>query len=152
MQIFIDLMPRSEGFFISIYLSETQSLSFDYTLKGHRIIKQVLLEDPSGKLPNQGPLPSRKVLKSVDGKFSGFLERSWADRVREGSITDGVWRTVWESYLPEPIIKKLQELSEQVFERSESGQFDRTLDELDKYLLRAIAVESSDEPAEYKIA
>ena len=152
MQIFIDLMPRSEGFFISIYLSETQSLSFDYTLKGHRIIKQVLLEDPTGKLPNQGPLPSRKVLRSIDGKFSGFLERSWADKVREGSIIEGVWRTVWESYLPEPTIKKLLELSERVFESSESEEIGAPLAELDKYLLRAITVESSEGPAEYRIA
>jgi hypothetical protein len=46
MQIHVDYNPSpKDHFFISTHLSDKVAISFDKTIKGHRLIKQVYVED-----------------------------------------------------------------------------------------------------------
>lgn len=59
-------------FFISVSLNDKEAVSFDYTIKGHRIIKQVVVDEKP--FPVDRPATSKwdvSVLK--DGKFEELL-------------------------------------------------------------------------------
>src|SRR3989339_882622 len=51
MEIEIDYCPTSERehYFVSVGLNENEAISFDHTLKGCRIIKQILIKDNLNK-------------------------------------------------------------------------------------------------------
>lgn len=103
MYIEVDYNPTPSGhFFISAGLNDKNALSFDWTTKGHRVIKQVLiktrkLEDVSPQNQDSGGWDAI-VLK--DGKFLKRYHVAWTDKGKIDEVNNEVWETVWEKELP----------------------------------------------------
>lgn len=109
MEIEIDYNPtsRKEAFFISLALNNADAISFDYTTKGHRIMKQVLIE--SGKITEK----KRKINSDGEwdtivlnnGKFVEKYHVVWYDYDEKDLVNDELWEIVWTK----PITKKVKD-------------------------------------------
>ena len=96
MNIEIDYNPSPKtSFFISVGLNDTEAISFDNTTKGHRIIKQVLIEKRL-MAKNQKLSGEWDVIILDDRKFVKKYHVKWVDKDKIDIINDEVWETVWE--------------------------------------------------------
>ncbi len=114
MYIEVDYNPSpADTFFISAGLNNTEAISFDYTTKGHRVIKQVLTKiktkEEIEKEPHKSGGWDTLVLK--DGEFIKKYHVEWTDKGKFDEVNDEVWETVWEKPLPDSDKKKLLEYS-----------------------------------------
>jgi len=106
MEIEVDYNPTpSTSFFISVSLNNTEAISFDYTTKAHRVIKQVLID--------KKPFPDNQQITSEwdslvlkDGKFVQKYHVRWIDMDKQDWCNDEIWETVKEL----PISKGLTEV------------------------------------------
>lgn len=128
MDIEIDYNPSPiDRFFISVAISETEALSFDYTQKGHRIIKQVLKkidETPSKEETKDKPDAEWDSIVLHDGSFVRKYHVVWYDRDSEDLVNDELWETVWERPIDDKTRDRLSYFSQLVSDHFE---------ELDKY-------------------
>ena len=105
MDIEIDYNPSpKETFFVSVGMSDKEAISFDYTSKGHRIIKQVLIDKkpfPKDKKPTAEwdaiVINNRKLVKKYHVK--------WIDMDKKDLVNNEIWETVWSK----PISKGLKD-------------------------------------------
>src|SRR3990167_1975492 len=96
MDIEIDYNPSpSDMFFISVEIGDNEAISFDYTSKGHRVIKQVLIDKkpfPKGKKPTAEwdaiIINDRKFIKKYHVKWINMDKKDW--------VNNEIWETVWE--------------------------------------------------------
>jgi len=94
MNIEVDYNPSpSKSFFISVSLNDKEAISFDYTLKRHRVTKQVLVEkkrfSENSKINGEWD-----VLVLDDGKFVEKYHAKWIDLGKKDWVNDGIWETV----------------------------------------------------------
>jgi len=96
MHIEVDHCPTSKRkhYFISVSLNKKESISFDHTIKGVRVIKQELVGiENSKKLQIAGEWDTI-ILK--DRKFINKYHVKWVDQGEIDIINGEVWKTVWE--------------------------------------------------------
>lgn len=134
MEIHLDL--DSKGFFISVSLSPTESISFDNTIKGHRVIKQRLI----GKEKNNEPITATwETLEIIDGKPIKTYKVKWVDKGKYDLTNNEVWETIWEKPLTIKIKNKLLAFSLKINEnKNQLDNIKTTLIELDNYLSKII--------------
>lgn len=114
MYIEVDYNPSPAGtFFISAGLNQIEAISFDYTTKGHRVIKQVLAKTKTKEETEKEPHKSGgwDVIVLKDGKFIKKYHVDWTDRGRFDEVNDEIWETVWEKPLPDSDKEKLLKYS-----------------------------------------
>jgi len=101
MNLEIDYNPTpSNAFFISVEITPKLAISFDYTLKGHRVIKQVLIEHkPFPK--DKKPTAEWDALVINDAKFIKKYHVKWLDLDAKDWVNNDIWQTV----LHQPIAK-----------------------------------------------
>ncbi|MBU0461037.1 MAG: hypothetical protein KJ574_00465 [Nanoarchaeota archaeon] len=109
MDIEVDYNPSpSNTFFISVGINEREAISFDYTTKGHRVIKQVLIKKGKAQTKNKKkgkPDAEWDAIVLRDGKFVKKYHIVWYDLDKEDVVNDEIWKTVWEK----PISKQLSD-------------------------------------------
>ncbi len=107
MNIEVDYNPSpSKSFFISISLSDKEAISFDYTSKGHRVIKQVLIDKKS--LPENKKISGEwDALVLDNGKFVKKYHVKWIDLDKKDWVNDEIWETVWEKPISAELRDKL---------------------------------------------
>lgn len=107
MNIEIDYNPSpSNSFFISVSLNDKEVISFDYTLKGHRVTKQVLIEkkhfSENSKINGEWD-----VLVLDDGRFVKKYHARWIDLGKKDWVNDEVWETAWSKPISVELRDKL---------------------------------------------
>lgn len=104
--------PRSrDKYFFTIELNrQGDGISFDNTLKGHRILKQV----NEGKIDTADEAVKEEwdVFHFVDGKFKETIHEKWVDKGEDDVINGTIYRRVWEVRTPEDIDKRLLQLND----------------------------------------
>jgi len=145
MNIEVDHCPTSKRkhYFISISLNDKEAISFDHTLKGHRVIKQVLVEkipekeavDKYGKITAEW---DTIVLK--DGKFVRKYHNRWIDRDKFDTVNGETWETVWEKPISENVDEKLLCFSRLISDNYENlDKFSKEMKEFEKFMSKEIA-------------
>ena len=91
----------ADKYFITIELnSKGDGISFDNTLKGHRILKQVNV----GKYENNDPVTEEwDIYSFIDGKFDKIIHEKWIDKGKDDVINGIIYRQVWEIPTPKEI-------------------------------------------------
>ena len=144
MKILIDVPIEDERFsekgqfFFSVELSETESIAFDYTFAGHRVMKQILIGTTQSKKESA---ETWGTIRIVDGKFIDKHRVEWIDRREKGEaiVNGNIWRTVWEKPLPEGIKEKLLDFSSQIYKhKSNLLDLEELFEDLDKYIRQII--------------
>ncbi len=98
--------PPKKSFFISVGINEKEAISFDYTIKGHRIIKQILIEKK--EFPkNKKPTAEWNTLVIENGKFKKRRHDKWIDMDKKDWVNDEIWETVWEKPINKELAKTL---------------------------------------------
>ncbi|OGY42541.1 MAG: hypothetical protein A2Y82_04235 [Candidatus Buchananbacteria bacterium RBG_13_36_9] len=107
MDIEIDYNPSpSETFFISVSINDRVAISFDYTTKGHRVIKQSLIEEKD--FPKDAKVDGEwDALIIRDKKFIKKYHVKWIDMGKKDWVNNEIWETVWEKPIPEQLKDKL---------------------------------------------
>lgn len=90
----VDYNPTpADTFFISVGLNDKEALSFDYTTKGHRVIKQILIERKKAGVQNFDKKEISggwDVIELKDGKFVHKYHVDWVDKGKIDEINDEV--------------------------------------------------------------
>ncbi|MDO8443495.1 MAG: hypothetical protein Q7S78_00690 [Candidatus Azambacteria bacterium] len=140
MNIEIDYNPTpSKCYFISVSLNDKEAISFDYTIKGHRIIKQVLIE--------KKPFPEEKEISGEwdalifeNSKFIKKYHVRWIDMGDKDWVNDEIWKTVLERPVSEELKNKLLNCSQVISDKYEQSDIIRNdLKELENILKLEIA-------------
>ena len=145
MNIEVDYCPTSERkhFFISVGLNEKEAISFDYTTKGHRVIKQVLVEQRSQKeaVEQYGAVTAEwDTIVLKDGKFVQNYHTKWIDRDKLDTVNGVTWETVWEKPVSEDVAEKLLYYSRLVSDNYENlDKFSKEMKEFEKFMSKEIA-------------
>ena len=107
MDIEIDYNPSpKKSFFISIGINAKEAISFDYTSKGHRIIKQVLIEKKPFPIDKK-PTSEWDALVIENGKFKKKYHVKWIDRGSKDGVNNEIWETMWRKPISKSLAKKL---------------------------------------------
>lgn len=108
MEYEVDYNPQGpeDHFFISVKVNDKEYVSFDHTIKGHRVIKQIVVD-------NQ-PFPEDKEPTSEwddivirDGKFLKKYHVRWLDMDKQDWCNDEIWETVAEQSLSAELGEKI---------------------------------------------
>ena len=137
MKIEVDYNPSPDkAFFLSIPLDEKEKecLSFDYTTKGHRIIKQVLVD--------KKPFPKDKkddggwdVLVIEDGKYTGKYHVQWIDMDERDWCNDEIWETVWEKSITKTEMEEILKYSQLISDNYQTlDKHQKEIKDLEKLL------------------
>ncbi len=135
MNIEIDYNPTpSKCYFISASLNDKEVVSFDYTSKSHRIIKQVLIE--------KKPFPKKKeisgewdVLVFENQRFVKKYHVRWIDMDNKDWVNDEIWETVLERPISEELKNKLLNYSQMISDKYEqAGLIRNEIEELENLL------------------
>jgi len=112
MEIEIDTNPSPrDSFFISVPLRKNEFLSFDYTYKGHRVIKQVLVEKK--KFPKNTKFDSEWVTIVVKNKkFLKTYKVKWVDMNKLDWVNNEIWETVWVKKISKKLKDRLLKYSQ----------------------------------------
>lgn len=109
MDIEVDYNPTpSSEYFISVGLTDKEAISFDNTIKGFRVIKQVLLDEP--KKTSSSPTKISGEWDAIvlkDGKFIKKYHVVWQDKNTLDIVNGETWKLVWEKPITEEVHKKL---------------------------------------------
>lgn len=105
MKIYIDDNSYESGqFFFSVPLTDdgAEILSFDYTTKGHRILKQRLVW--KRPMPADTPVSAEwDTLLIENGRFVAKEHVRWIDQGKRDWANDEVWEQVWERPMPDTL-------------------------------------------------
>ena len=139
MEIYVDLLPKQKGFFISVG-SGREVISFDYTTKGHRIIKQGLVGHVKAKKRSLSrPKLVWQTLKLSNGKPWGIEDVKWFDRGKFDISNDEIWKTLWAKPMPARIRLRMQEFSSEIYRnRGDMRSVAPMLKEFDVYVSKVI--------------
>lgn len=101
------IMPddSADKYFITVELNDKgDGISFDNTLKGHRILKQVNV----GEYKNNEPITEEwDIYSFIDGKFDKIIHEKWIDKGKDDVINGIIYRQVWEISTPKEIDEML---------------------------------------------
>ncbi len=107
MDVEIDYNPSpKKSFFISVGITAKEAISFDYTSKGHRVIKQVLVEKKSFP-KNKRPTSEWDTLVIEGGKFKKRYHVKWIDMNNKDWVNNKIWETIWRKQISKSLAKKL---------------------------------------------
>ncbi|MCX6742635.1 MAG: hypothetical protein NT116_00175, partial [Candidatus Parcubacteria bacterium] len=87
MEIEVDYNPSpSETFFISVSINDKEAISFDYTIKGYRVIKQRLIEEKDfpedAKVNGEWDvliIKDKKLIKKYHTKWIDMAKKDWVN-------------------------------------------------------------------------
>ncbi len=145
MNIEVDYCPTSERkhYFISVGLNKKEAISFDHTLKGHRILKQVLVEKISQKeaVEKYGKVTAEwDTIILKDGKFVKKYHNKWIDRDKLDTVNGQTWETVWEKPISEDVDERLLYYSRLISDNYENlDKFSREMKGFEEFMLKEIA-------------
>lgn len=107
MNIEIDYNPSPKNmFFISVGINNKEAISFDYTSKGHRVIKQVLIEKkPFPK--NKKPTAEWDAIVINNKKFVKNYHVKWLDMDKKDWVNNEIWETVWSKPISKEVKNRL---------------------------------------------
>ena len=131
MNIEIDYNPMpNKCYFISVSLSDKEAISFDWTVKGQRIIKQILIEKKP--FPKEEEISGEwDALVFEDQKFIKKYHIRWIDMGDRDWVNDEIWETVLECPIPEELKNKLLNYSRMISDRYE--QVDLIKNEIEEF-------------------
>lgn len=111
MNIEVDYNPTpSKVFFISVSVNDKEAISFDYTTKAHRIIKQILV-DKKPFPANQSISSEWDALVMQDKKLVKKYHVKWVDLGKKDWCNDEIWETVEEKPISKELTYELLEYS-----------------------------------------
>ena len=145
MNIEVDYCPTSERkhFFISIGLNRKEAISFDYTTKGHRVIKQVLVEQKSQReaVKKYGEVTAEwDTIVIKDGKFVQKYHVKWIDRDKLDTVNGKTWKTVWKKPISKDLAEKLLHYSRLISDNYEHlDDFSEEMKEFEELVSKEIA-------------
>ncbi len=139
MDIELDYNPSpKKTFFISIGLNKKEAISFDYTIKGHRVIKQVLIDKkpfPRGKKPTS----EWDALIINNGKLEKKYHIKWLDMGVKDWVNNEIWETIWKKPISKSLAKKLLSYSQFFSDNYKRlKQLKKEWDEFEKLLKKEI--------------
>jgi len=140
MEIEVDYNPSpSETFFISVSINNREVISFDYTIKGHRVIKQSLIEEKV--FPKDAKVDGEwDVLIIRDKKFIKKYHAKWIDMDKKDWVNNEIWETVWEKPISEQLKNKLLYYSQLIADNyKDLDKFPEKLSEFESLLSEEIA-------------
>ena len=144
MNIEVDYNPSSvtDHYFISVSLNDKEAISFDNTLKGHRVVKQVSIEKITHEeaVEKYGKVDAEwDTLVLVDRKFINRYHVKWIDRDRFDTVNGETWETVWEKPISGEAHKKLLYYSQLISDNYENlDQFSSEMEEFENFLSNEI--------------
>ena len=144
MEIEVDYNPSPKDmFFISVALNDKEAISFDYTTKGHRVIKQSLVEQKA--FPKDAKVDGEwDVLIIKDKNLIKKYHVKWIDLGKKDWVNNEIWETVWEKPILEQLKNRLLYYSQFISDNfNDLGKFQEKLSEFESLL--------SDEIAKYVI-
>jgi len=145
MNIEVDYCPTSErkNFFISVGLNEKEAISFDYTTKGHRVVKQVLVEQKTQDeaVKQYGEVTAEwNTIVLKDGKFVQKYHTKWIDRDKFDTVNGDTWQTIWEKLINENTTEKLLYYSRLISDNYKNlDKFSNEMKEFEEFMLKEIA-------------
>ena len=135
MEIEIDYNPTpSNTYFISVTINKDEAISFDNTSKGHRIIKQKLIEKKD--FPIGGKFSGEwDAIIIKDKKFSKKYHVKWIDLDKKDWVNNEIWETLWEKPILEQLNNKLLYYSRFISDNFNNlGKFQEKLSEFESLL------------------
>lgn len=114
MEIEIDYNPTpSNSFFVSVGLNKRDAISFDYTTKGHRIMKQVLVDHKPFPIDqrldgewNVLVFANYELLKTYHVKWIDMDQRDW--------VNDEIWEITAEAPITADSAQQILQLSRRI--------------------------------------
>lgn len=140
MDIEIDYNPsQSKMFFISVSVNNKEAISFDYTTKAHRTIKQIIVDEKP--FPVDQPATSEwDVLVLKDRKFVQKYHNKWIDLGKRDWCNNKIWETVKERPISDELTKILLEYSKLISDNYNNLQkFSEEMKSFESLLSREIA-------------
>ena len=145
MNIEVDYCPTSKRkhFFISVGLNEEEAISFDYTTKGHRVVKQVLVEQKSQEeaVEQHGEVTAEwDTIVLKDEKFVQKYHTKWIDRDKLDTVNGATWETVWEKPISKKLAEQLLYYSRLISDNYENlDKFSKEMKEFEEFVSKEIA-------------
>ncbi len=138
MDIFVDDNMSRDWFFISIPLSEKESISFDWTMKGHRTILQRMVESKE-PMPEGNPTMEWDTLYIRGGKYIGKEHVRWYDMGKKDWVNGQLYEAVQEWPLDDNTANGLLKYSLIVRDhKSELGSYSKEMQEFEVLLNKLI--------------
>lgn len=139
MHIEVDYNPTpAKSFFVSVGINNNEALSFDCTTKGHRVIKQVLVERKISGVQN---LDKKEIsggwdtIELEDGKFVQKYHVDWVDKGKIDEVNNEVWETVWSKAISDVVMDKLFYWSQFISDNYEKlDNFKDQMSEFENYM------------------
>ena len=141
MHIEIDYCPTSKRkhYFISVSLNEKEAISFDHTIKGHRVVKQVLIKTVTHE-KNEVITAEWDTLIIKDQKFIEKYHVKWVDHGKLDIVNGEVWKTVWVKKLDTATDERLLYYSRLVSDNYENlNKFSKEMENFERLLSKEIA-------------
>jgi hypothetical protein len=138
MEIHLDYNPSNHipknHFFISVHRTKKRYISFDKTIKGHRIIEQILIEEK--RFPkNKKPTSKWKTLVIKNKKVTGEYSVKWIDLDKKDWVNDEIWETTREKSISKRLTKKLLFYSQLISDNYKNlKKFGKEMEEFEKVL------------------
>lgn len=136
----MDYNPSPKNtFFISVALNDIEAISFDYTLKGHRVIKQVLVEKKNFP-KNVKPTAEWDAIVLSNRKLIRMYHVKWIDMDKKDWVNDEIWQTVWARPVSVGLKNSLLRYSQFISDNHNVlNKFPDKLKEFEKFLAKEIA-------------
>lgn len=139
MEIEVDYNPSpAKFFFISASINNKESISFDYTSKGQRVIKQILIgkkEFPKDKKPTS----EWETLILKDRKFVRKHHVKWIDLNKKDWVNNEIWETIWEKPISVKLKNKLLKYSQLISDNYEElHKFSKKVKEFENLISKEI--------------
>lgn len=122
MNIEIDYTPTpSDSYFVSVSLNDKEVISFDYTSKGERITKQILIRNE--RFPKDAKIDSEwDELVIENGVFIKKYHAVWHDMDKLDWVNDEVWETTKESSISVDVRDKILVLAQKISDFYEDAE------------------------------
>jgi len=119
--LYANIIPYNsqDKYFFSIELNNNKdSISFDNTLKGHRILKQINLGEIDTSTENIKQ--EWDIYHFVNGQFREIIHEKWIDKGQDDVINGTLFRQVWEIEMPKKIDQMLLDLNNFLWKKREN--------------------------------
>ncbi|MFH1365080.1 MAG: hypothetical protein ABIH28_00660 [archaeon] len=139
MNIEVDYNPTpKDTFFISVGLNKREAISFDYTFKGHRVVKQILIEKK--KFPEKGKISGEwDALVLKDKKFVKRSHVKWIDQDKKDWVNNEIWEIAWAKPISKELKDKLLKYSQLISDNYKKlSKFSKEMKEFESLLSKEI--------------
>ncbi|MFA6588206.1 MAG: hypothetical protein WCT08_03995 [Patescibacteria group bacterium] len=140
MEIHIDFNPSpKDHFFISVKLNNKVAISFDKTLKGHRIIKQIFRKYKA--FPKNTKFNSEwNTIILKNGKFLHEYHVLWVNLDKSDWLNGEIWETVWEKSISQKLSDNILHYSQLISDNyKDLHKISDKIDMFEKLLSKEIA-------------